>query len=225
MILDTLWNAWVAPLPDVWTDPWFAAVRDAMTLLLGVVSAGLAYKAWRVGREQVRIAEMQTRITLIQHETAVALSKKRPSLSLSWSVQPRDEAATWVAEIEITNSGDRPIESLRWELNLMLWRKYEVDIPSSVEDKSVHSLAGAPGDKGGLFARVHGYVKDPIFPEQVFILGTVKGLMADRPVVAYWRLDTAAGRFPADATYGRLSLFDWAEEDEDDDVQEPISNS
>ena len=64
---DSFWNAWISPLPDVWTDPWFAVVRDGTTLLLGLLSAGLAYKAWRVGREQVRIAEMQTRITLIQH--------------------------------------------------------------------------------------------------------------------------------------------------------------
>lgn len=219
-----MWDALMDWLPNLVVGT--LELRDVMNLVLAAVSLILAGYAIRMGRQQVGIGEEQMRIARVQLETAVAMSERRPSLALSWSVQLRDEADTWVAEIEVRNSGKKPVENVRWEMNLMIWRKYEINIPGAVQDNNVHSLADAPGDNGQLFRRMHGYVKEPIYPRQVLVLGTLLGKMNERPVVAYWRIDTAEGPFPADANYGRLSLFDWeTDEEPPDDDEAPVDNS
>ena len=71
---ESFWNAWVAPLPDVWTKEWFDGLRDVLSLALAALGARLAAMSIKVGRDNEKVTTRQ--VELMEGQKTLLLELK-----------------------------------------------------------------------------------------------------------------------------------------------------
>jgi hypothetical protein len=100
---DALWNGWIAPLPDVWTDAWFAAIRDIATLAVAGLSGYMALLA-------TKMANSQAAIISAQHAMLVDKAAQECKYEFVKHHMPMG------LEFRLINKGGRTIERVAWRV-------------------------------------------------------------------------------------------------------------